>query len=159
MGAVTECTFEVVEAEAGAPRPKPRYEHGSLCVGTKAFVIGGRSGGRYLNDCWCYDLKHGAWAQKAWREVDQSNNTILPPLAAASYLHLSGFKCVVVGGHTKPDDRTEDIKVYKVDLEVSRRSIALCTPFFPLCPSPRREEPTKNARKVAKWCGENGTNN
>ena len=42
---------------------------------------------------------------------------MLPALAAASYLHVGGFKCVVVGGHTKPDDRTEDMKVRKRERE------------------------------------------
>jgi acyl-CoA-binding protein len=100
------------KTEPGKPSPKPRYEHGSLCVGSNMYVIGGRSGGRYLNDCWVFNLKLRTWAEKKWKEVDQSNKmAFLPALASASYLHSSGLKCVVVGGHTKPDHRTQDMKV------------------------------------------------
>ena len=76
------------------------------------YVIGGRSGGRYLNDCWVFNLKTKTWTEKKWKEVDQSNKmAFLPALASASYLHSSGLKCIVVGGHTKPDHRTPDMKV------------------------------------------------
>ena len=114
-----DCKFELLRPKDSADGavPKPRYEHGSLCIGSKAYVVGGRLGGRYLNDCWAFDLSTRAWRERKWRQVDQSNKTVLPALAAASYLHVGGFKCVVVGGHTKPDDRTEDMKVRKRERE------------------------------------------
>ena len=120
-GAASPCQINLLQATNASP--KPRYEHGSLCVGSRVFVVGGRSGGRYLNDCWVLDLKSRTWSERKWHEVDQSNMTVLPALAAASYLHQGGLRCVVVGGHTKPDNRTDDMKVYRVDLgsmQVSR---------------------------------------
>ncbi|UPR04437.1 galactose oxidase [Chloropicon primus] len=132
-----ECSFELLRAQPGASGalPKPRYEHGSLCIGSKAYVIGGRWGGRYLNDCWSLDLPTRTWSERKWRQVDQSNKTVLPALAAASYLHTGGFKCVVMGGHTKPDDRTDDLKVYKVDL--SSMEVERCDSFGDNIPSAR----------------------
>ena len=131
------CAFLPVEPSNADYKtmPKPRYEHGSLCVGPQMFVVGGRCGGRYLNDCWSFDLRSRLWTEKKWRRVDQSNMTVLPALAAANYLHLSGFKCVVVGGHTKPDDRTIDMKVYKVDL--STMEVEKCDAFGDNIPTAR----------------------
>ena len=50
-------------------------------------------------------------------------------------MHLSSFKCVVVGGHTKPDDRTEDLKVYKVDLQTME--VEKCNAFGDDIPTAR----------------------
>ena len=127
---------ELIEAKLSKTRPLPRYEHGSVYLGNAIFVVGGKCSGRYLNDCWCFDLKTQSWSQKEWKQVDRSNMTVLPSLASASYLHLGGSKCVVVGGHTNPDNRSAKyMKVYEVDL--ASMEVAECNAFGDNIPTAR----------------------
>lgn len=100
--------------QGGGPGPKPRFEHCAFVAGGAMIVAGGRSGGRYLTDCWAFDI-----ARRAWSPVQ---TTGLPALAGAVAVPAaqSPMDAFLVGGHAKPGaDRQPRLAILRASFDPS----------------------------------------
>ncbi|GAQ79092.1 Acyl CoA Binding Protein [Klebsormidium nitens] len=110
-------------------RPPPRYQHEVAVVGDQLFVVGGNSGGRYLNDLWVLSLENFTWSRveqigPAPPSKEEDAPLLapppLPPLAGHSII-ASGSTLLAVGGHTKEPAPT--VQVRSFDTTTSKWSI------------------------------------
>eukprot|EP00210_Caulerpa_lentillifera_P004867 g4645.t1 len=98
----------------GALKPIARYEHGVALLDGQMYIIGGNcTGGKYLNDVWCFDFNSFAWTNLAPNNQD---NNLLPPIAGHTLIPWKG-SLLVIGGHVKSKDLAEKMPIRVLDLD------------------------------------------
>eukprot|EP00898_Chlorokybus_atmophyticus_P001743 jgi/Chlat1/256/Chrsp1S08780 len=125
-------------------KPTPRYQHASVVVGDKMYVIGGNSFGRYLNDVAVLDLVNLSWSRvdaTASQQVspssaagnDTAEKSTTPPLPACAGHDLiawDGKQILLIGGHSKQPAAT--VSVRALDTEAMAWSVLDVTGKLPV---------------------------
>ena len=93
--------------------PSLRRNHISITVGSHIFLYGGfNTNGKYLNDCWIYDINSGKW------EILQFTGKYPPPLAyhcGCLVLENDQISSELLNVYNKPNSNRKTLPLLKLD--------------------------------------------